>query len=134
MLIKQISVFVENSKGRLAEITRILADNQLNISALSIADTTSFGILRIIVDEPERTESVLKNAGLTVSVTDVLSLEIDDRPGELSKALTLLSENDIEVDYAYAFISRTTSKASVIIRVENDEAAEALLKQAGFNA
>ena len=92
MLAKQISVFVENTKGRLAEITRILADNHVNIRALSIADTTSFGILRVIVEDTELTAKVLKEAGLTVSVTDVLSLQIEDRPGGLAGALQILAD------------------------------------------
>lgn len=134
MLAKQISVFVENSKGRLAQITQILADNDVNIRALSIADTTSFGILRVIVEDAERTEKVLKAAGLTVSVTDVLSLQIEDKPGGLARALKILAEHDIDVDYAYAFISKATDKANVVIRVEKDEEAEKLLKEAGFSA
>lgn len=134
MYAKQISVFVENSKGRLAQIVQILADNQVNIRALSIADTTSFGILRIIAEETERAEQVLKEAGLTVSVTDVLSLQIEDRPGGLARALKVLAESDIEVDYAYAFISKATDKANVVIRVERDKEAEKLLKEAGFSA
>ena len=134
MLAKQISVFVENSKGRLAQITQILAENNVNIRALSIADTTSFGILRVIVEDAERTEKVLKEAGLTVSVTDVLSLQIEDKPGGLARALNILSEHDIDVDYAYAFISKTTDKANVVLRVERDEDAIKLLKEAGFSA
>ncbi|MBP3686314.1 MAG: ACT domain-containing protein [Clostridia bacterium] len=134
MLAKQISVFVENSKGRLAQITQILAENNVNIRALSIADTTSFGILRVIVEDAERTEKVLKEAGLTVSVTDVLSLQIEDKPGGLARALNILSEHDIDVDYAYAFISKTTDKANVVLRVERDEEAIKLLKEAGFSA
>ncbi len=134
MLAKQISVFVENSKGRLAQITQILADNQINIRALSIADTTSFGILRVIVEDAENTEKILKNAGLTVSVTDVLSLQIEDRPGGLASALKILADHDIDVDYAYAFISKATDKANVVIRVERDAEAEKLLKEAGFSA
>ena len=134
MLAKQISVFVENSKGRLAQITQILAENNVNIRALSIADTTSFGILRVIVEDAERTEKVLKEAGLTVSVTDVLSLQIEDKPGGLARALNILSDHDIDVDYAYAFISKTTDKANVVLRVERDEEAIKLLKEAGFSA
>lgn len=134
MLAKQISVFVENSKGRLAQITGILADNAINIRALSIADTTSFGILRVMVEDTEHTEKVLKDAGLTVSITDVLSLQIEDRPGGLAAALRILADHDIDVDYAYAFISKATNKANVVIRVEKAQEAEQLLKEAGFVA
>lgn len=134
MLAKQISVFVENTKGRLAQITQILAENNINIRALSIADTTQFGILRVIVEDPISTEKTLKDAGLTVSVTDVLSLQIEDRPGGLAKALRILAEHDIDVDYAYAFISNSPDVANVVIRVEKDAEAEKLLKEAGFIA
>lgn len=134
MLVKQISVFVENSKGRLAEITGVLADNHVNIYALSIADTTQFGILRIITEDPKAAESALKAAGFTVSITDVLSLEIDDRPGGLANALRVLSENEIAVEYAYAYISHTVDKARVVVRVEDIAKASEILNKAGFGA
>lgn len=134
MFAKQISVFVENSKGRLAQITEILAKENINIRALSIADTTSFGILRIIVEDPQKTEQVLKAAGLTVSVTDVLSLQIEDRPGGLSKALTVLADQNIDVEYAYAFVSKSNDRASVVLRVADDKKAEKVLREAGFLA
>ena len=134
MLVKQISVFVENSKGRLAEITGVLADSRVNIYALSIADTTQFGILRIITEDPKAAQAALKDAGFTVSITDVLSLEIDDRPGGLATALKVLSENEIAVEYAYAYISHTVDKARVVVRVEDNEKASRILKEAGFGA
>jgi len=134
MLVKQISVFVENAKGRLAEITGVLADSRVNIYALSIADTTQFGILRIIVEDPDAAQSALKEAGFTVSITDVLSLEIDDRPGGLARALKTLSENEIDVEYAYAYISHTIDKARVVVRVEDIAKASEILKAAGFSA
>ena len=134
MLVKQISVFVENAKGRLAEITGVLADSRVNIYALSIADTTQFGILRIIVEDPNAAQSALKEAGFTVSITDVLSLEIDDRPGGLARALKTLSENEIDVEYAYAYISHTIDKARVVVRVEDIAKASEILKAAGFSA
>ncbi len=134
MLVKQISVFVENAKGRLAEITGVLADSRVNIYALSIADTTQFGILRIIVEDPDAAQNALKEAGFTVSITDVLSLEIDDRPGGLARALKTLSENEIDVEYAYAYISHTIDKARVVVRVEDIAKASEILKAAGFSA
>ena len=134
MLVKQISVFVENSKGRLAEITGVLADSHVNIYALSIADTTQFGILRIITEDPKAAQAALKDAGFTVSITDVLSLEIDDRPGGLATALKVLSENEIAVEYAYAYISNTVDKARVVVRVEDNEKASKILKESGFGA
>ena len=95
MIIKQISIFVENKPGRLAEITEIIAKNNINIRALSVADTTHFGILRIIVDNPEEVERILRDAGLTVSITSVITACIHDRPGGLAEVLKLLSSRDI---------------------------------------
>ena len=95
MIIKQISIFVENKPGRLAEITEIIAKNDINIRALSVADTTHFGILRIIVDDPEMVQRVLKEAGLTVSITSVITAAINDRPGGLAAVLKLFAAHDI---------------------------------------
>ena len=103
MIIKQISIFVENKPGRLAEITEIIAKNDINIRALSVADTTHFGILRIIVDDPEMVQRVLKEAGLTVSITSVITAAINDRPGGLAAVLKLFAAHDIQIEYMYAF-------------------------------
>ncbi|MBE6687919.1 MAG: ACT domain-containing protein [Ruminococcaceae bacterium] len=132
MIIKQISIFVENKHGRLADITEILARNNINILALSIADTTNFGILRVIVDNPEHAENVLKEAGLTVSITSVLAVTIDDTPGGLAGCLRLLADNSIPVEYAYAFVSQTANKACVILRIEKDFKALTVLQEAGY--
>lgn len=132
MIVKQISIFVENKHGRLADVTGILAANNINIKALSIADTVNFGILRIIVDKPEEAERVLKDAGLTVSITSVLAVAIDDTPGGLAECLRLLSDNSIPIEYAYAFVSQTINKACVILRIENDLKAMEILKEAGY--
>lgn len=128
MIIKQISIFVENKKGRLAEITDIIAKAGANIRALSIADTTDFGILRLIVDKPEEAAASLKEAGITVSVTNVIAIGIDDTPGAFSVPMRILSEAEIDVEYMYAFITRKSEKAYVILRVaDNDAAAKVLL-------
>lgn len=133
MIIKQISIFIENRKGRLAEVTKLLADNNINISALSIADTTNFGILRIIVDDPIKVEAVLKQNGMTVSITSVIAISIDDKPGGLAQAVSLLSDNDITIEYMYAFVSRDTpDTAYVVMRIEQDLRAQEILKAAGF--
>lgn len=133
MIVKQISIFVENKHGRLAEITEIIARNNIDIKALSIADTTNFGILRIIVDEPEHAEKVLKEAGLTVSITSVLAVTIEDAPGGLASCLRLLADNSIPVEYAYAFVSQTANKACVVLRIEKDFKAMNVLKEAGYS-
>ena len=132
MIIKQISIFVENKPGRLAEITEIIAKNGINIRALCVADTTHFGILRIIVDDPVEVERVLREAGLTVSITSVLTAAIHDKPGGLAAAMDVLYGANISVEYMYAFISKTDSEAYVILRVQNNEVAAAALEENGF--
>ncbi len=128
MIIKQISIFVENKKGRLAEITETLAKAEANIRALSIADTTDFGILRIIVDKPDEAAAALKEAGITVSVTNVIAVGINDVPGAFSVPMRILADAEIDVEYMYAFITRKSEKAYVILRVaDNDAAAKVLL-------
>ena len=128
MIIKQISIFVENKAGRLAEITEAIAAAGIDIRALSIADTTDFGILRLIVDKPEAAALTLKEAGLTVSITNVIAVGIDDTPGSFSVPMRILADAGIDVEYMYAFISRDTQKAYVILRVaDNDIAARVLL-------
>ncbi len=128
MIIKQISIFVENKKGRLAEITETLAKAGANIRALSIADTTDFGILRLIVDKPDEAAASLKQAGITVSITNVIAIGISDVPGAFSVPMRILADAEIDVEYMYAFITRKSEKAYVILRVaDNDAAAKVLL-------
>ena len=127
MRVKQISVFLENKSGRLAQVTRVLGENGINIRALAIADTTDFGILRLIVNNPELAYRVLKEAGFTVSVTDVIAVEVADEPGGLARVLAVLAEVNINIEYLYAFVQRTASAALVVFRVEQlDEAVGAL--------
>ncbi|MBO8137103.1 MAG: ACT domain-containing protein [Desulfotomaculum sp.] len=121
MKVKQISIFLENKTGRLARVTEVLGENNINIRALSIADTTDFGILRLIVDDPEKAVEVLRSAGFVVSTTEVLAVEVDDRPGALSKALRVLDENGINIEYLYAFVQKDPEKALVVFRVEKVE-------------
>lgn len=132
MIIKQISIFVENKPGRLAEITGIIAKNNINIRALSVADTTHFGILRIIVDNPEEVERVLRESGLTVSITSVITACIHNRPGGLAEVLSLLADNDIAIEYMYAFIAKSDNEAYVVMRIEAETAAVKLLRDHGF--
>ena len=132
MIIKQISIFVENKPGRLAEITRIIADKHINIRALSVADTTHFGILRIIVDNPEEVEKTLRDAGLTVSITSVITACIHNKPGGLAEVVGLLAANDIAIEYMYAFIEKNENEGYIVMRIEAEGAAVQLLKEHGF--
>ncbi|MFP4016322.1 MAG: ACT domain-containing protein [Halanaerobiales bacterium] len=123
MMIKQISIFIENKSGRLAEVTRTLGENDIDLIAISISDTTDFGILRLIVNKPDKAEEVLKDNGLTVNITEVIAISVTDKPGSLAKALTVLSNQSIGIEYMYA-VGKDTNGAVVIMRV--DDAAEAI--------
>lgn len=116
---KQISVFLENKTGRLAEVTKTLAANNINISSLCLADTSDFGILRIIVDEPDRAKKVLKDNGFTAATCEVIAVPIEDKPGGLAKVIGLLDEANIEIEYSYVLVRRQQGDALVIVRVEN---------------
>ncbi|MFV0400083.1 MAG: ACT domain-containing protein [Oscillospiraceae bacterium] len=129
--IQQLSVFVENSKGRMAEITKVIADAGVDIRALSVADTSDFGILRLIVDQPEKAIQSLKTAGMTVSLTDVIAVGIDDTPGTFARAVSIMSDADINIEYMYAFISRSDGKAFVIMRVDDNDRGIKALSDAG---
>ena len=127
MQIQQLSIFVENKSGRLAEITEILGQAGVDIRAISVADTSDFGILRLIVDKPKEAVEALRAANLTVSLTSVIAVGVDDKPGEFAKAMRVLADGEIGVEYMYAFISRDKGKAYVILRVlESDKAVECL--------
>ena len=131
MLVKQISVFLENKSGRLAEVTRSLKSQAIDIRALYIADTTEYGILRMIVDQPDKAREILTKAGFTVSSTEVIAIAIADQPGTLDDALETLSSGSISVDYLYAFVGRSCNDAIVIIRVEDTQLDLASIKEAG---
>lgn len=122
-------MFLENKSGRLAAVTRLLGQNGINIRALSIADTTDFGILRLIVNEPERAHDVLKQEGFTVSVTDVIAVAVPDRPGGLAEILAILEGANMNIEYLYAFTGKSAGDALVIFRVEDpDRAIDTLTK------
>ncbi len=129
MQVKQISVFVENKQGRMAHITNILGENHIDIRAISVADTTEFGILRLIVSDPQKACDALKAAGCTVSITNVLAVQIDDQPGGLAKIMTALSDGSINVEYIYAFITQIKQHACVILKTSDPERATDILKQ-----
>ncbi len=129
MYIKQISVFLENRKGRLQQVTDILARNQINIRALSLADTAEFGVLRMIVNDPDKSLLVLKQQGFIVKETDVIGIEVEDKPGGLNSLLKILSNNDINVEYMYAFVEKRKDNAIVVIRVDDMASTVKLLKE-----
>ena len=129
MAVRQISVFMENKVGPLAEITTLLAQHQINMRALSVAETQDFGILRIIVEEPEKAEQVLKDNQIIFRESSVLAVLMEDRPGSMAAVVDLLAQAGIPVEYAYAFITRQADNACLILKVKEDEAAEALLEQ-----
>lgn len=131
MTIYQISVFVENRLGRLSEITGVLARENIDIRALSIADTSDFGILRLIVDQPDKAVQALRDAGISVKKTEVVAVRLSDRPGGLHEALVKLGENGITVEYVYAFITKSDA-AYVILRVEDNQKAAEVLRDSGY--
>ena len=129
MKVEQISIFLENKAGRLAEVTRALKEARINIRALSLADTSEFGILRLIVDDHEKAKAVLKEQGFTVGRTSVVAVQVDDRPGGLDSILQLLSYTGINVEYMYAFVQAGSDSATLILRFDKtDQALEALAK------
>lgn len=128
MIAEQISIFLENKAGRLSEVTRALSEAGINIRALSLADTSDFGILRIIVTDHERAKEILKAKGFTLGRTSVVAVEVEDRPGGLHNILELLSANGINVEYMYAFVQRDTTNATLIFRFDRvDKAVEVLM-------
>ena len=131
MQIQQLSVFIENKPGRMAEVTEVLAEANIDIRAISVADTRDFGILRVIVDKPKEAVEALKAHGMTVTLTKVIAVGIDDKPGAFSKAVRLLSNEGFDVEYMYA-ISRDKGKAYVIIRLDNGQKAAEALHANGF--
>jgi hypothetical protein len=132
MKVEQISIFLENKPGGLEEVTRILKDAGINIRTLSLADTTDFGILRLIVNDVETASRVLKEKGLRVSRTTVVAVEVPDRPGGLHGILEVLTKNGINVEYLYAFVERSGENAVIIFRLDAPDKAIEVLKQNGL--
>lgn len=133
MTIKQISIFVENRTGLLSEVTTLLADNNINLRALSIADTSEFGILRVIVEDVEAAAQILRDSGYTYTVTDVLAVVMKDRAGGLAEILKVLAAAGIALEYAYAFLLQKPGEAYLVIRVPDNEAAQKALGDAGIS-
>ena len=132
MAIKQLTVFVQNKKGTVVSVTDILSKNNINIRALSIAETQDFGILRLIVNDEKAAEAVLSENGYLIKVIDVVGVKIGDAPGKLTEALGVLDKAEINVEYLYAFMARTEKHAYVVLRVEDNAHAEEALGNAGF--
>ena len=132
MLVKQINVFLENQSGRLAEVTRTLGENDIDIRALYIADTTEYGILRMILDKPDKAVEVLTASGFTVSSTPVIAIAIEDKPGTLDHALSIFSESSLSLEYLYAYVGRTSDDAVVVIRVQDPQMALIKLEESGI--
>jgi hypothetical protein len=132
MAIKQLTVFIQNKKGTVVSVTDILAKNDINLRALSIAETQDFGILRLIVNDEKKAEQVLAENGYLIKVIDVVGVKIGDAPGKLTSALDVLDQAGINVEYLYAFMARTEKHAYVVLRVEDNAVAEKTLTEAGF--
>ncbi len=133
MKVEQISIFIENKSGRLAEVSGVLGDAGVNIRALSLADTSDFGILRLIVNDTEKAFRVLKEQNFTVSKTEVIGVEVPDTPGGLSSILQILDKNDVNVEYMYAFVERSGDNAVIIFRFDDVDEAITVLTNNGIN-
>lgn len=133
MNVTQLSVFIENKPGHLQNVLKILADEKINIATLTIADSTDYGVLRLIVNDPRRGLEALKQNEITCSITDVLAIEIDDSPGSLLKAIDTFSERDLNIEYMYAFTQKRGDKAVMIFRFEDIDAAKTALREEGYS-
>ena len=133
MAIKQLTVFVENKQGTVASVTGMLSKKDINLRALSIAETEGFGILRLIVNDEATAKKTLEDEGYLIKITEVVGVKIGDAPGKLSEALNVLDKAGINVEYLYAFMARTEKHAYVVLRVEDNKAAENVLEGAGFH-
>lgn len=133
MALNQLTVFVENKQGAVVDITSALAEKNINLRALSIADTKDFGILRLIVTDNTLASSTLSELGFLVKNTEVVGLKIGDAPGKLSDALSVLDNNNINLEYLYSFMARTEKHTYIVLRVEDNNAAERVLTDAGFH-
>jgi len=133
MKVEQISIFIENKSGRLAEVARVLGEKGVNIRALSLADTSDFGILRLIVDNTDLAKETLKAGGFTVSKTEVVAIEVPDQPGGLSSILQVLDDSKINVEYMYAFVERNADNAVIIFRFDDTDGAISTLQKKGVN-
>lgn len=132
MTVKQISVFLENRPGALAEFTKILEKSNIDLRALSLAESEDFGIVRVIVDDPFAAIQILKDEGYVCSVTKVIAVEIEDKPGALVKMLNILGDNKVNLEYSYAFLAKKANSAFMILRVADNDVATKVLTQNGI--
>lgn len=131
-MVKQMAVFMENRKGRIGELTRVLKNSGIDLVTLSIADTKDFGILRCITSDNARAETALKEAGFTVTTTELIGVEIADRPGQLFDVLELLDRNDVNVEYLYSFSRQSKKTGIILFKVDDEAKAVAALKDKGI--
>jgi hypothetical protein len=129
MKIKQISIFLENRKGRLYDVCLLLGENDINIRALNVAETESFGVLRIVVNKPENAIKIFKDAGIIAKITDVIAIEVDDRPGGLADILKVLADEDVNIEYMYGFVEKSSDRALMVFRFDDVDKAAAILKK-----
>ena len=132
MTVEQISVFVENRSGQLGDVTRVLEKAGINIRALSLSDTTDFGVLRLMADDAEKARDALAAAGFTVGTTPVVAVDVADEPGGLGRVLSVLSEHGINVEYLYAYTQQESTRATIIFRFDRTEEAVNVLESRGF--
>lgn len=132
MVVKQVSIFLENTKGSLMQVTKLLRDNGIDLIALSIADTRDFGILRTIVSDTDRAVEIVRQAGYAVKLTDVLAVAVPDHPGGLNDVLELLDGHNIAIEYLYSFVRTSGDHALIIFRVEDLERAAGVLSEANI--
>ena len=132
MIIDQISVFAENKPGSLSNITTLLAEAVIDIKALTIADTEKYGVLRLIVDKPDKALEVLKDGGFIAKKAPVIAIEMDNKPGSLATIIGILAEKEVSIEYLYAFVAQVIAQAYVVIRVEDEESAAKILAEAGY--
>lgn len=133
MKIKQISIFLENTAGRIADVTKVLKDNSINLRAIMIADTADFGILRIITDDSEKALSVLKEAKFTTKTTDVLAISISDKVGALHDVMALFQNNGINIEYLYASLEKTGDTAIIIFKVQDADKGLKVIEENGLS-
>ena len=131
MKIHQVSVFLENKKGRLAEVCKLLGDNTINIRALTVAESADFGVLRIVVDRPEEAVSLLRKNGLVANLSDIVAVEVPDKPGGLAGVLSVLRDSNLNIEYVYGFVEKFSENALIVFRFDDPDAAVKVLEKGG---
>jgi hypothetical protein len=132
MIIKQISIFMENTTGRLADVTALLARAGINLRAISIADTADFGILRMVADQPDAAVELLRTSGFTARETDVIAVEVPDQPGALATIMALFRDEGVNIEYLYASLEHSADQAVIVLKVDDVHAGVAMLERNGY--